>query len=56
MYQAAAVQAVAENAPAIGQESRNTIRFVALGAVLLVGGIIAYKLGRELRWSLALML
>jgi hypothetical protein len=48
MYQAAAVQAVAENAPALGQESRNTIRFVVLGAIILVGGIIAWKLGKGL--------
>jgi len=48
MYQAAAAQAVAENAPALAQESRNQIRFLALGAVILVGGIIAYKLGRGL--------
>jgi len=48
MVQAVAAAEAAKNAPALAQESRNTIRFFALGAIILVGGIIAWKIGKGL--------
>jgi len=48
MQQAVIVAEAAKSAPSIIDAQTRTLKFVALGAVIIVGGVVAWKLGKSL--------
>jgi len=48
MVQAAAVAEAAKAAPSIIDAQRRTLQFIALGAVIIVGALVVWKLGKNL--------